>query len=239
MYECIDLDSQKIISVERYKELEKLNVKPKNIACIYCNRKVYLKADNSTKNRHFSHYPKNSCSCIDFKKIYNLRESYRKTKEEIEVLKKDLILNCFKIYNRVTQIQSNMNVEDFILLLEKLVNSKALLLTGTDVILIPYLCLHLSEKRNNSFYIFTFDEIPNSPIWSLSSDKNVLKKYNLDSNNAILNTVLIPITSDFLNISYRIPSEFLNKIINPLIDILNIKPPDDNFLIQSLINIIN
>ncbi|MGK0466850.1 hypothetical protein [Clostridium sp.] len=236
MYECIDLDNKKIISVEEYKILEKLEISPENIACLYCNHKVYLKADKSKRKSHFSHFPKTSCSSFDFRKIYNLGSSYKKSKEEIEILKNDIILNSFKIYNRIVEIQNNVSIPDFLLLLSELICSRALFLTGTDVALIPYLCLHIREKNNNSFYIFTFDEIPNSPLWSLSSDKNVLKKFELASNNVILNTTLIPITSDFLNISFKIPYEFLINTINPLIEIFNIKPPSDDLLTQKLIS---
>lgn len=238
MYECIDLDNQKIISVEKYKELEKLKIQPKNIACIYCNHKVFLKADNSKRKRHFSHFPKTSCSCIDFKKIYNLSSSYRKSKEEVEHLKEDIILNSFKIYSRIIEIENTVSIEDFLSFLKELENSKALFLTGTDVGLIPYLCLHVREKKDNSFYIFTFDKIPNSPMWSLSSDKNVLKKFELDSNNKILTTTLIPISPEFLNIPYKMPYEFLCKTINSLIEIFNIKPSNDNLLIHELITMI-
>lgn len=236
MYECIDLDNQKIISVEKYKELEKLKIPPENIACIYCNRKIFLKADNSKRKRHFSHYPKTSCSLLDYRKIYNLGSSYKRSKKEIQILKKDIILNSFKIYNRIIEIENSVSITDFLLLLRKLVNSKALFLTGTDVALIPYLCLHLREKKNYTFYIFTFDEMPNSPMWSLSSDKNILKKFELDSCGTILNTTLIPIISDFLNIYFKIPNEFLKETINPLIEIFNIEPPNDDLLMHTLIN---
>jgi DNA-directed RNA polymerase subunit RPC12/RpoP len=236
MYECINLDNKKIISVEEYKELQKLKISPKNIACIYCSNKLFLKADNSLRKRHFSHYPKTSCSCIDFKKLYNLSSSYRKSKSDVENLKQNIILDSFKIYTRIIQTQYDITIDEFIFLLNELINSKALFLTGTDVALIPYLCLHLREKKNATFYIFTFDEIPNSPLWSLSSDKNVLKKFELGTNNIILNTTLIPITSDFLNISFKIPYEFLINTINPLIEIFNIKPPNDDLLTQKLIS---
>lgn len=73
-------------------------------------------------------------------------------------------------------------------------------------------------------------------MWSLSSDKNVLKKFVLDSNDKILDTHLIPITSDFLSISYKMSYEFLNKTINSLIETFNIKPPHDNILIHTLLN---
>lgn len=236
MYECIDLDNKKIISVEEYKELEKLEISPENIACLYCNHKVYLKADKSKRKRHFSHFPKTSCSSFDFRKIYNLSSSCKKSKEEIETLKKDIVLNSFKIYNRIVEIQNNVSITDFLLLLNELISSKALFLTGTDVALIPYLCLHIREKKDNSFYIYTFDKIPNSPMWSLSSDKNVLKKFELASNNIILNTTLIPTTSDFLNISFKIPYAFVINTINPLVEIFNIKPPNDDLLTQKLLN---
>lgn len=236
MYECIDLDNKKIISVEKYKELEKLKIQPKSIACIYCNKKVFLKADNSKRKRHFSHYPKTSCNCIDFKKIYNMNPSYRKSKKDVICLKEDIILNSFKIYSRIIEIENKSSIQDFLLFLKKLVTSKALFLTGTDLALIPYLCLHLREKKDNSFYIFTFDKLPKSPMWSLSSDKNVLKKFELDSNDKILATTLIKITSDFLNVPYKMSYNFLSMTINPLIKIFNINPSDDDLLVRELIN---
>lgn len=236
MYECIDLDNNKIISVEEYKELQKLEIPPKNIACVYCSNTVYLKSDNSKRKRHFSHFPNTSCSSFDFKKIYHLSSSHKKTKEEISLLKKDIILNSFKIYTRIIDIQSTVSISDFLLLLKKLIDSKALFLTGTDVALIPYLCLHIRAKKDNSFYIYTFDVIPDSPLWSLSSDKNVLKKFELEFNSKILNTTLIPITSDFLNLSSKMPIEFLARTINQLIKIFNVKTPNDELLVKVLLD---
>ena len=58
------------------------------------------------------------------------------------------------------EIEPSLSVKEYISLLKKLYKSKALFLIDTTTAIIPYICLHLRGKYNDSFYILTFEEVP-------------------------------------------------------------------------------
>lgn len=236
MYYCLNENTQQILTVEKYQELTLLDMEPISTTCLYCHKKVFLKAPISIRKTHFSHYPNNSCNNINFNDIYNLSSSNRKSKTEINLLIHDIILNSFDIYSRMIELEPSLSIEEYLSLLDKLYKSKALFLVGTTPAIIPYICLHLRGKYNTSFYILTFEEVPTTSLWSLSPSKNVLKKYDLDCEDRITTITSIPLSTDYIDNSHTIPFDFLNTTFNSLVNIFNIKNTLEDNLLKDLIN---
>lgn len=234
MYSCID-SSNNYYTVDEYCLLKKENKHPKIILCPFCGNTVFIRAENSQERTHFMHGKGTSCSNKTYKDFFNT-PGRRKTQEEITVLKHQIFINSFYIWEKIYQYFSILlPVDEFLSILNKLVNKHHILtLINITSEHMPYVITNELGHFNDINFLYTnYKNASNYKLWNLSDKKDCVLCVTKDENNKIsryiIHVNLEPYTKK------RIPMDFVTSIIPGIFNSLQIENKDEDQLIKELL----